>query len=433
MKISEKVIQVALVVSVLLSIYLSVNIWLSSSNRGPSTDITNTSALTVNERSILDTFQPLRLVKMQEGNAEITNNENLINNVQLEMEATSFGQISSVVNGNDGQFQEKSKLVNGIELLYESPFLLQEYVTIYKLSLDLGNLLNKNNVTFSRIQIDFDKDKIRFLNYETKNIYETSIGINQKKILNLMNKEDLNFYKVSSGHDIADQQYYLSEDMQMKKYSYILASQPVTRFRNAFFNNLDGVDTNENSSELVYTSDGETLTADEQLGTIYFRGTLMGEIEPTADIYSKSFIYVRKLGSSMGNLRYFDRSNGQINYRTFVEGFPVFSEYNKGQVRIGIENDENTVVINSSIDTIQIPIPSEETVTLKSTEALLKGFQNAQIDTTKIQSMVIGYTWQTIVETKQVVDLTPEWYVFYENEWYTEKELLEKSFDLEVS
>ena len=220
----------------------------------------------------------------------------------------------------------------------------------------------------------------------------------------------------------------------MKKYSYILASQPVTRFRNAFFNETEDIQTNEDSQDLTYTSKEERLFAEEKLGKIDFKGTLPEENKRDS-IYNQSFSYVKRLGTNMGNLRYFDRTKDSVNYRTFVEGFPVFSNDLKGQVDIRITNNDGaapSVTINTSVNTIQVPIPSEEEVTLESTEKLIKRLETAGAKKEKIQSAVIGYTWQTIEEVKQVVDLSPEWYVLYNNNWYTATDLVKQLPSLEV-
>ena len=43
-------------------------------------------------------------------------------------------------------------------------------------------------------------------------------------------------------------------------------------------------------------------------------------------VYFLKVSYISKLGSSLGNLRYFDRSDNTIDYRIFVEGFPVLGQ-----------------------------------------------------------------------------------------------------------
>ncbi|WP_430603677.1 hypothetical protein IGJ02_001248 [Enterococcus sp. DIV0724b] len=434
MKITEKIVRFGLIFLVLLSLYFSVSIWLSSSKK--EQPIKNDSQLTtavVNERVDTDVFLPLRLIRMQDGKSEMNTSENLITNIQNEIKHSSFGNLTQTVVGDSEQFEKALSMEQGFELLYEGPFLLSEYISVYNLGLKSADI-SIDDSYFTCIQVDLTHNKIRFLDFNRKDVYEASITIDTEKVLTLMNKVGVQYSQISEQQAVAGKHYYLSEDLKMKKYSYILASQPVTKFRNAFFANVEDIQTNEDSKDLSYTSGSERLTADEKLGTIHFNGELVSRTAKD-NIYSDSFKYIKKLGTNMGNIRYFDRTDAEINYRTFVEGFPVFSENDKGQVRITIGNDKaekSTVIIETSVDTIQVPIPSEEEVVLKSTESLLEQLIANGANSEKINSMVIGYTWHKIEEITQVVDLTPEWYIRYDNKWYPERELLEKLANLEV-
>ncbi|MEI5992795.1 YycH family regulatory protein [Candidatus Enterococcus mansonii] len=435
MKLTEKIVRVSLVCLIILSLYFSMSIWVSSSKKEqPIKTDSPVGANVVNERLATDVFLPLRLVRMQDGKSEMNNSENLLTNVQNEVKHSKFGELTQLVENDAEQFEKYVSIEQGFEMLYEGPFLLSEYVSVYNLDLDLTDISKQNQVFFTCIQVDFLQNKVRFLDFTQKNVYEASIKINSEKVMNLMNRVGVQYNQISEKQAVAEKHYYLAEDLKMKKYSYILASQPVTKFRNAFFANTDDIHTNEDSQDLSYTSGNERLIADEKLGTIHFNGSLnTRKAEDT--IYSDSFDYVKKLGTSMGNIRYFDRTKSEVMYRTFVEGYPVFSENDKGQVRVTIGNDKaesSSVIIETSVDTIQVPIPSEEEVVLESTETLLERLTANGAEDAKINSMVIGYTWQTIEETKQVVDLTPEWYIRYDNQWYPERELLEKLANLEV-
>ncbi|OJG69193.1 hypothetical protein RV09_GL000592 [Enterococcus moraviensis] len=411
-----------------------MSIWISSSKKEqPIKNDSQVATAVVNERVDTDVFLPLRLIRMQDGKSELNTSENLITNIQNEIKHSSFGELVQTVTEDTVEFEKHLSMQTGLELLYEGPFLLGEYISVYNLGLKTADL-NADEIYFTCIQVDLVQNKIRFLDFNRKDIYEAPITIDSQKVLSLMNKVGVQYSQISEQQAVAGKHYYMSEDLKMKKYSYILASQPVTKFHNAFFSNTEDIQTNEDSKDLSYTSGSERLTVDENLGTIHFNG----EIESrTAEdnIYSDSFAYIKKLGTSMGNIRYFDRTDSEIDYRTFVEGFPVFSEHDKGQVRITLSNAKaakSSVIIQTSVDTIQVPIPSEEEVVLKSTESLLEQLLSYGADTEKINSMVIGYTWHKIEEVTQVVDLTPEWYIRYDNKWYSEGELLEQLANLEV-
>lgn len=435
MKITEKFLRIGLIFLVLLSLYFSMNIWVSSAKKEQPLKTETQVPTVVNERANTDVFLPLRLARMVDGQTEMNNSENLIASVQTEIKKSSFGPLAQIVTEDAIGFNQFLTIEKGIELIYDGPFSIQEYLSIYDLDLDHSVLSNDTQTLFNCIQIDLNQQKIRFLDFSGKNVYEAPISINGEDLLAILNKTSAPYTKIANQKIIEEQHYYLSEKIQLKKYSYILASQPVTKFRNAFFSDTEDIQTNEDSEDFSYSSGNERLVVDENRGTVHFNGTMTNQ-NSEGNLYSESFSYIKKLGTNMGNLRYFDRDNTQINYRTFVEGYPVFSENNKGQVQISIENADaasSDVVIDTSVDTIQVPIPSDEEVTLGSTEDILTNLKANNIDISKINSMVIGYTWHKIEELNQVVDLTPEWYIHYENKWYSEPDLLKEFAKSEVN
>lgn len=435
MKITEKFLRIGLIFLVLLSLYFSMNIWVSSAKKEQPLKTETQVPTVVNERANTDVFLPLRLARMVDGQTEMNNSENLIASVQTEIKKSSFGPLAQIVTEDAIGFNQFLTIEKGIELTYDGPFSIQEYLSIYDLDLDHSALSNDTQTLFNCIQIDLNQQKIRFLDFSGKNVYEAPISINGEDLLAILNKTSAPYTKIANQKIIEEQHYYLSEKIQLKKYSYILASQPVTKFRNAFFSDTEDIQTNEDSEDFSYSSGNERLVVDENRGTVHFNGTMTNQ-NSEGNLYSESFSYIKKLGTNMGNLRYFDRDNTQINYRTFVEGYPVFSENNKGQVQISIENADaasSDVVIDTSVDTIQVPIPSDEEVTLGSTEDILTNLKANNIDISKINSMVIGYTWHKIEELNQVVDLTPEWYIHYENKWYSEPDLLKEFAKSEVN
>ena len=374
MKLSEWITRIGLILMVILSIYFSVNIWLNSAKKIPEMKSGSQVTTAVNEKAIGDVYLPLQLIRIADGKAMQSNRETLISNVQNDIKMATFGKLTQVVTKNAEQLKRYNQMEQGIELLYQGPFLISDYASIYNLSINFTNFNELTDQYFTKIQLDFNENKIRFLDYDQSNVYEAPMTVNKARLMGIINKEGLQYQDVSENTLTKQGQCYLTNYMKLKKYSYILASQPVTRFRNAFFNETEDIQTNEDSQDLTYTSKEERLFAEEKLGKIDFKGTLPEENKRDS-IYNQSFSYVKRLGTNMGNLRYFDRTKDSVDYRTFVEGFPVFSNDLKGQVDIRITNNDGaapSVTINTSVNTIQVPIPSEEEVTLESTEKLIK-------------------------------------------------------------
>ncbi|MFV0560652.1 MAG: two-component system activity regulator YycH, partial [Enterococcus sp.] len=124
-----------------------------------------------------------------------------------------------------------------------------------------------------------------------------------------------------------------------------------------------------------------------------------------------------------------DRDENTLIYRTFVEGFPVFGTNSKGEFSIEINSNAPTneqVKIETSLNAIQVPIPSDEEVELPSTTDVIDQLTNAGAENDKISSLIVGYTWQNVKETNRVVDLSPTWYIKYDAKWYSLDDLLSK-------
>lgn len=426
----EKLIRPGLIAMIILSLYFSWSIWVSSSNKETVSPNETKVTTTIKERSSQETFMPIRLVRMEESGMTLTASESLITSVQKLISDSSFGSLSRVVDGNTEEFDRYYTGRVGFELMYEGRYLLSEYLTTYGISTEESDVA-VDQAYFNRIQVDFSEKKILFFDFGNKAVYQATISLEREDVEPLLEKDGLTYFEIAEQSELADKSYYMVTGLKLKKYSYILASQPITLFRNAFFSETENIQTNEDSADISYTKGSEKLTVNE-LGTIHFSGNLKTEEQ---NIFADSFAYVKKLGANIGNLRYFDSSDGTINYRTFVEGFPVFSESNRGQVKVAVSgrsSEQPKIVIDTSVDTIQVPIPSEEEVVLKDSTELLATLTAVGADPAEIKSIIIGYTWQRLEETKQVVDLTPEWYIYYRDQWYPERELLEKLANWEV-
>ena len=91
------------------------------------------------------------------------------------------------------------------------------------------------------------------------------------------------------------------------------------------------------------------------------------------------------------------------------------------------------IKIETSMDTVQVPIPSDEEVELPSTLEVENSLAAVGFDLDKVQSFIIGYTWQDIDGVNKLVALTPEWFVKYDNNWYSANQLMQGNFETEAS
>lgn len=162
MKLSEKIIRVALFALILLSLVLTYAIWLSPTSK---TAEVNTSKQTVkNDQSYAkatDAFLPIRGIwDLAEGKFQ-TSSENLLATTQARLTESTYGQLQEVAQGEE-EIKNYYSLDNGIELNYEGGFSLTEYIKVFDMPINLNSLKESDKITFSKIQIDFSKRKFVF-------------------------------------------------------------------------------------------------------------------------------------------------------------------------------------------------------------------------------------------------------------------------------
>lgn len=437
MKLSERIIRVALFALILLSLVLTYAIWLSPTSK--TADI-NTSKQTVkndqNYAKATDAFLPIRGIwDLSDGKFQ-TSSENLLATTQARLTESTFGQLQEIAQGEE-EIKNYYGLDSGIELNYEGGFSLTEYIKVFDMPINLNSLKEADSITFSKIQIDFSKKKIRFLNYSKDTVYEATMSGDFSGLETIYQKNQGKYLPMSDENPLVPRLLRTKERVRLKKYSYILTTQSYSLFRNAFFQNPDQAKgEEEENGARSFSSGHEELIMDEQKRLVTFTGELPEDLAKES-IYSQSFNYVSRIGTAVGNLRYFDHHDGQVNYRIFVEGYPIFSQTSKGKMSVKIEHQPNAatpqIKIETSVDTVQVPIPSDEEVELPSTLEIENNLAAVGIDLTKIQSFIIGYTWQDIDGVNKLVALTPEWFVKYDNTWYPANQLMQGNLEMEAS
>lgn len=437
MKLSEKIIRVALFALIFLSLALTYAIWLSPTSK--VADVNTSKQAIKNDQNYAkatDAFLPIRGIwDTAEGKFQ-TSSENLLATTQARLTESTYGQLQEVAHGSE-EIKNYYSLDHGVELNYEGGFSLTEYVKVFDMPLNLNSLKDSEKLIFSKIQIDFSKKKLRFLNYHEDTVYEASISSDFTGLEAIYQKNQNRYLMMSEENPLIPRLLRTKERVRLKKYSYILTTQSYSLFRKAFFQNPDQVKGEEESNQTrSFISGHEELMMDEGKRLVTFTGDLPKDLMEES-IYSQSFNYVSRLGTAVGNLRYFDHHDGQINYRIFVEGYPIFSQSSKGKMSVSFDSAETAatprVKIETSMDTVQVPIPSDEEVELPSTLEVETNLSNAGIDLSKVRSFIIGYTWQDIDGVNKLVALTPEWFVNYDDTWYPASQLMQGNLEMEAS
>lgn len=414
--VGDKLIKVSLISMILLSLVLSWKIWTKPSNHRLE-DANHKANDIIQKKKVTDVYVPTKLFYRKDKTVTMyTNRESLISNIQQELTQLGFKD------GHSLNRTEINQLIatpfRNIDLSFPTELPIGFYLENYQL--DVRESTNVDHLKFSRIVIDLDNHKLYFANRNKEMLAVFTIDGDLSKFDKLLDDKQTNYYDVEMTRNNLADVYYLTKESKLKTYSYIVATQSFTTFSKAFFYQSEDLFSSEGGDDVnLSNGEGESLTIQSRNGEVNYFGKLQNT---SNDLYSNTFRYVENLGSTLGTIRYFDNTGSDITYRNYVEGFPVFGEDFKGTLDITVQNQKN-VHIATNQETIQIPIPSEETVSLPPTQQMIDELESLGIDKGKIKDIQIGYEWQSNSDTRQVVDLVPKWYLKYDGEWQSSEQV----------
>ena len=430
MKWQRMILRIALCLSIVTSFYLSYLIWLNPTKTVATTPIaseTNTQGemTTKNFRSLTDVFLPLQLVSVTDSQANETNSEQLIKSVLSEIGSSEMEQPKWTSYESADVFIEKTTIKNGFDFIFMNRISLNEAIDLFDLKLDLDAQLLDKELMFDQMSYNSETKTIHFVDAAKKSDLSANVTVDESEIATILKQEKVNWQRVTFTPELLLQHYLVDQPVQMKLYSYISTVQPYSVFRDSFFHRPQEATLSDDTNDLMLTDQSEVMTVQLDNRLVEYRDTDMTGIHD--NLYVKSYDYIRNLGMNYGNLRFLDRYENTLNYRIFVEGFPVFSNQNDGLVSMQFtekaqNQDEWSVKIAASLNTIQIPIPSDKLIELPSNKSVLLDLQAQGLDLSRVSAIMVGYEWSDIKDTN-VVDLVPTWYIKYDHKWQSQDAL----------
>lgn len=419
MKLGGRLIRFGLVAMIALSLILSWKIWTNSGSKD-LVDNSKASENTMNMKQPKDVFSPVKLIYHDnQGKHFYSNKENLISSINKEVLRLSRERLTVYSEKDGTKYLASQTKPNSFELVMASPISLDYFLEINDQEVTRGI---EEGMSFQRIVVSLDDDVMYLLNDNNHQVYRIKFKGELSEIKRLLRDTNNRFIEVLHEDSELPVYYQFIDEINLKKYSYILSTQSYTLFSQAFFDNPQEImpnDVNKNSKDVdLINAEGDGLKISYSTGEVQFSGRIKPEtvlVNPTHNIYTDTFYYVQSIGNSMGTIRYFEGNGNKVTYRNFVEGFPIFSDHTRGRVEVTRNNQIIQVMTNQEM--IQVPIPSDEEVTLPNTASIVAQLESAGIKVKDLEDLQIGYTWEANQETKQVVDLVPEWYVKIDNYW----------------
>lgn len=398
-----------LVFLVSLSLFFTYHVWKHPVSDGKANE-TNTQIEPKEKSNVKKVFLASQVIYHETDKAEVLFGNNITVEIQNIVSKLSFGKMEGVEEFSDEEYISKIKTPHQIELSYPYQLSVADYIKFFSLDLKTDELAKEE---FNRVILELNNQRLVFYNDSTKTRLSFSTDIPQKKITSLVNEESL--IKLSARlKPLENRLIYLYQDeITLNKYNYIYGMQTQNVFKTMFLGKNNEIKTLENVEETIYIGTGtDRLSVNEKTGVVKFK-----EINNTPKTLTDSLTYLKQLNTELPNLRLFDRTENWLHYRVFIEGLPIISTDYKGELAFSLEQKKRVQSVMTNLEVIQVPIPTDATVTLESAEQMLSTV-NQKNSSLEISDICIGYSWHYFDSNTQVVELVPEWFVKYENQWH---------------
>lgn len=430
-KASRIALRISLILMVILSVVLSAYIWGSDSRFSRIEQTSNQTANKENvQKSLRDIYVPTQMF-IYDG-SQLYQVYDGTNNLPLEFNKATEKLTRSLVHPVS---QHESKYR---QMLRNHKYMQLTYPDQITLPLFLTSMRKTDNREFNRFFVPTDGSDYLYLGNDiNSHLYRISLkgkDISFKRLYQhaqtAQTKMPVSLEKFKDGYSVI-----YEKAPEMSSYSYLTFEESDSYFVYRLLGS--GSATQRNNGETVtYSNDVyQRLIAAKKTHNYEFIDYQENSVPKTmTNRLTNSLYYVRKIGLSEPDLRFFDADDKLLIYQNFVEEYPVFlpGQYNS---RAQVKFASNGMTINFNSLDLQIPVPTDDAKkTLEPTNDVIEKLQAAGYKKKEISRIVIGYTVTKDKSSKDnLVDLVPTYYVKINHQWQSIDEWLKKNNSIENS
>jgi regulatory protein YycH of two-component signal transduction system YycFG len=429
MKFSKYLIPIALTIAVIVSLTLSMVLWTNPANyrsKQSSEQNSQTESMIKPKRYV---YTPTQAVYTNNaGNQHILVNQlvNVVSELKRTIRDYQKPKISRYSSGSKETYFKIANQPGSVMLSYPTP------VSMKILNLNVGNRFKKfPNYTVNRIILPTnDSTKIYLLNDQGFKVYQVKVSKHSLKALNKVLTMDMRTIPASFKLFNNQPLVYVNTTVQMQPYKYLIDRQSEDYYVSRLLTDDDSQSVNaKRRKNVVIYGDQSSL----QL--LFNSKTRMGRFSDyrpnknkknITSVLTNSYNKLSDLGLSLDNVRFFDydTQTRTVMYRTFVQGFPIFRTNGFGTISTRTINS-SAQRMDFSLDNPEVPIPSKKGyLTLPATEVVLKRLADHGYKRQAIKKIQLGYGWKKDSTSPLLVDLNPDWYVYYKGRWHSYTEMM---------
>lgn len=432
MKLRKYVIPVLLTIAVIISLVLSVGMWLNPARYGSSRQNSNPNTAKNEEvnKSLGYVYSPTQALYTDENGSQhlmINQSVNTVSEIKKQMKNYKQARMSQMSRDSQEEYLTIANRKNSFMLNYSAA------VTMKMVNEIVNDSFNRlDNIMVNRIVVPInDKRHLYLLTDKNWQVYKVTVAEHSlaglKKILTTGGSEQI---AAHFGDLNGAMNTFIDAKMTLQSYRYLVNTQTKDYYVSRLLNddNSQNIRVKKQGDRTIYTDQNDrTLTIDNKQRMVNYddyQATASGI--DLSSVLTGAYEDLTRLGLSLDNVRMFGYTtkNQTLTYRYFVEGFPVFATQGQGAIMMKNINS-SSVSYRFSLNSPQVPIPnSGDSVELKTTQEVIDSLVNLGYKKNKIKQLHIGYTWSKDDSADNLVRLTPDWYVFYDQKWQSYQNLI---------
>lgn len=213
---------------------------------------------------------------------------------------------------------------------------------------------------------------------------------------------------------------FYSKAVSVKEYSYLISYQASSYYASKLLGSSYRKSVAKNG-QTVYTSDYSQrlqlpLAGKNSDHQYLYQSYQTKKSRTMTQQLLESAAYVRKLGLTEQDLRFFEADGHEISYVNFVEGYPLFVNDQLAQAQVTFKKESVSVSFNNL--NLQIPIPYDgHKKKLLKTASLLKELTEIGIKESQIQEIMIGYHIKNDAKRSDLITLVPTYFIKVNGKW----------------
>lgn len=428
MKLSNWILRISLIAMVILSFIFTSLIWRNPS-RQERRSTSSMQVTTENDPNVkkmeATVYLPSRVYYTHGDQKQMLfqANASMGSRVHQEMASWHMQQIKTIGKVSQNNYENFLTQNGSLQLVYQDVMSFNHFERWF---FNKQPNLKSADFHFNRILFDLDGsgNKLIFINDATRTVYEAKMAnVTTNKLRDAVAKQATGAFPVEERRLGNNEVAFFTRPIKLQPYAYLMDQQSANYYVSLLMpsKTASNVDSREIGDSTLYTA-GSTrrMTADSSTGAIEFENYAANfPSTGLANFFHATFEGLSDLQmTNLASMRYFqyDASRSAVIYKTFVQGFPIFNGYQKGDVTV--RYTQTSEEINFSNTNLTVPIPTDQAAqTLPATATILSQLEAAGYRANQITDILIGYQWTGSSNDQQVVDLQPTYYIEMKGEY----------------